>query len=874
MNDSAARLVYEGERARSVAMPLGGVGAGQLAICGDGGLRQVQLLGRPNHRAALPASMFVLRASCVEPPSDVIRVLQSEELMSLDAAQAPLVSDAEVPRWQRELLARGRGVTRTTFEAAYPIARLRYLDEELPVDVALDAWNPLVPLDEDASGLPLAAFRFTLSNPGPYEIHGCLAASAQNAVGWDGYAELDENRSPLYGGNVNKLKLLEGATALLMENPGLSEDDPRHGQMLLLAESPLVLPYERFTRSDELLSFVAGANLGPSMSWTTTEQSLLARRRANVSAVAHGASAPGETWNGALAVPFRLAPGERRDVVFLLAWFFPNRVLDFDQFGASRDYGRSVFWLGNAYARRFRDVEHVADHFRTNAAELEEISRRWAQAFSDSSLPGWLGAALGAQPAFIRSPTCFRADDGRFFGFEGSLGASTTMWNADRGGSCPLNCSHVWNYEQTLSRLFPRLEQTMRETELEVAQAPEGYIPHRVIVPLYLRQLWDEPIGGPDRPALDGMLGCPLKVYREARQGAGGEWVDRLWPRVTRLMDYVAATWDADEDGVLRGEQPNTYDISFQGANTYVGGLWLAALRATEELALIVDDSARAAWARSRFECGSARYDELLWNGEYYEQEPTNGEHEYGSGCLSDQLLGQWWAHQLELGYVLPAEHVRTALASIVAYNFRPSFHGFEHGYRVFADGDDAGLLIATWPHGGRPAVPVRYCDEVWTGTEYEVAALCLMEGLSEEGLRILEAVRRRHDGSRRNPFNEIECGDHYARAMAGWSVLEAITGFRYDATRRRIALAGHPQRFPFVAGTAWGVIEVGEDRTIEILVHGGRLDLGELAVDGWARERAGAPLGIAVETTLETGGRLRLAQPDTMRAASGPGRE
>ena len=136
------------------------------------------------------------------------------------------------------------------------------------------------------------------------------------------------------------------------------------------------------------------------------------------------------------------------------------------------------------------------------------------------------------------------------------------MWNASFGGSCPLNCTHVWNYEMALARLFPDLERSMRETEFEYAQAPEGYIPHRTLVPLYLKQLWDEPIGGPHNPALDGMLGAVLKLYREVRQSGDLAWLDRLWPRLERLMAYIFATWDEDGDGVLEGEQGNTYDIA------------------------------------------------------------------------------------------------------------------------------------------------------------------------------------------------------------------------------------------------------------------------------------------------------------------------
>jgi non-lysosomal glucosylceramidase len=528
-----------------------------------------------------------------------------------------------------------------------------------------------------------------------------------------------------------------------------------------------------------------------------------------------GPSAAGETWNGGLLAPFRLAPAEGADLTFIIAWYFPNRYVNFDQFGPPRQYGKSRFWLGNDYSTRFSDAEQVVDHLVQHRSALYEESRAWTAGLVESSLPDWMAEALTIQGVPLRSPTCFQTADGKFFGFEGCLGASTTMWSGAYGGSCPLNCTHVWNYEQALSRLFPALERTMRETELEVMQAPEGYIPHRVYMPLYLRQIWNDVIGGPDDPALDGMLGTVLKVYREIRQGAGSSWLDRMWPSVKRLLTFVMERWDPDGDGVLAGKQPNTYDIAFYGTNMFIGGLWLAALRAAEEMARLQREPHLAQELHDTFERGSSAYDRVLWNGEYYTQvleAADPDEFQYGDGCLSDQLLGQWWAHLLDLGHILPADHVRQALRSIVRYNFRRDFHDFEHEYRVFADADDAGLLVCTWPRGGRPAVPVRYADEVWTGVEYQVGAHCIMEGQVEDGLLVLEALRARYSGTRRNPYNEIECGDHYARSLAGWSVLEAVSGFRYNAIDDALSFApaavDREFQAPFITAGGWGKYE------------------------------------------------------------------
>jgi non-lysosomal glucosylceramidase len=117
-----------------------------------------------------------------------------------------------------------------------------------------------------------------------------------------------------------------------------------------------------------------------------------------------------------------------------------------------------------------------------------------------------------------------------------------------------------------------------------------------------------------------------------------------------------------------------------------------------------------------------------------------------------------------------------------------------------------------------------------------------------------------RYDGNRRNPFDEIECGDHYSRAMAGWSVLEAVTGFRYDGTRNRIMLTATSGRFPFVAGTGGGMAEVAENGSLELSCLGGQLQVDEVlilvsSVGGQEAE----PVHMRVERTLGEGERLVL---------------
>ncbi|MBI4556065.1 MAG: twin-arginine translocation signal domain-containing protein [Candidatus Hydrogenedentes bacterium] len=517
-----------------------------------------------------------------------------------------------------------------------------------------------------------------------------------------------------------------------------------------------------------------------------------------------GPSSPGQTWNGALSASFKLKPGEERRVTFLLTWHFPNRTRD-GRYGWGPGPYQYDHRLGNQYNNWFKNAAEVADYVATNFERLDRETRLFHETFYDSSLPRWFLDALTANIATIRSPVYIWLEDGFFGGFEGA------------DSCCPMNCTHVYNYAMSTAYMFPSLERNVRDTDLKVQMHPtEHYIPHRTILPLSLPRLQNE-IGGPHHHALDGELGTILKTYREWKLCGDRDWVAGLWRPLKKVMQHVMRDHDVDGDGVIKGEQPNTYDTHAFGSNTFIGTLYLAALRATEELAKITNDAAFAQECRARFERGREGYDRICWNGEYYynvfdapNADPSvyNQSNCWGPGCHSDQLLGQWWAHCLGLGYVLPEEHVRQALQAIYKNNWREDLSNHSHHQRVFAEGKEKGLLCCSWPRGGRPDAPILYCDEVWTGLEYHVAATLFYEGRLE-ALGIVKGARDRYTGNPRNPWAEIECGYHYARAMSAHSLLTAAAGFDYDADSGTLTMAPAigPDDFQcfFNTAAAWG---------------------------------------------------------------------
>jgi len=292
-------------------------------------------------------------------------------------------------------------------------------------------------------------------------------------------------------------------------------------------------------------------------------------------------------------------------------------------------------------------------------------------------------------------------------------------------------------------------------------------------------------------PAADGQLGSIVRLYREWKMTGDDEFLKSVWNKAVKALDFAFQYWDTDKDFVLDGKQHTTYDIEFYGPNSLTNSIFFAALKAGACMAEFMKDTARAERYKEALQKGSKRMDELLWNGEYYIQkidDVNRYRYQYGEGCLSDQLFGQLLAHVAGLGYVLPQEHVKKAIKSVFIYNFRSNFKHHHNVQRTYVLNDEKGLLVCSWPKGGRPKIPFVYCDEVWTGIEYQVASHLIYEGFVEEGLTIVKAIRERHDGYKRNPWNEVECGHHYVRSMASWALLLALSGFEYDMVEKRIS--------------------------------------------------------------------------------------
>jgi hypothetical protein len=535
----------------------------------------------------------------------------------------------------------------------------------------------------------------------------------------------------------------------------------------------------------------------------------------------------------------------------VIAWHFPNAAVS-----AGYPAGVTAPQWRPFYAGRWGDAAAVTADLCDGYDVLRARTLAFRDALAASTVPDAVLDAVTSNLAILKSPTVLRQENGNVWGWEGCFVA---------GGCCHGTCTHVWGYAQALPHLFPALERTLREQEYLRSMDGRGHVNFRAALP-------DAPTSHDFHAAADGQLGGILKLYRDWQIGGDTDWLARLYPLAKRSLDFGIALWDPDRRGVLTEPHHNTYDIEFWGPEPMCATVYIGALSAMAEMARALGHEGDADAYADLAGRGAAVLDDELFNGDYFEQrvqweglrdtsfaeriaqidETTADEmsrllkregpkYQYGTGCLSDGVIGAWMSSLYGVGTPLTRAHVRAHLAAIFAHNFKADLS--EHpctqrpGYAV---GREGGLLLCSWPRGGKPTLPFVYSDEVWTGIEYQVASHLIAEGMVEKGLAVVRAARARYDGRVRNPFNEYECGNYYARAMASYALLPALSGFRYSAVSGTLWLGprgdtgGGDFACFFSAESGWGVVRLSADAlTVEVVE-------GELAVQRVVLTRGG----------------------------------
>jgi non-lysosomal glucosylceramidase len=801
---------YSGRQLAMIAFPLGGIGTGSISLGGRGQLRDWEIFNRPD-KGRSPTYAFPSIWAKRGNSKPVARVLEAR-LMPPYAGSSGLGSD-NAPGLSR--------LAGATFTGEFPMARIAFQDASLPVRVTLEAFSPFIPLDPDASGLPVAMLRYRVHNPGPGAAQVSIAFSIDSPVGGDG--------------RINEFRM-EGAglQGLYMSNPKLKETDPLHGSFALSV----------LDAGDGRVSYLRG---WPAAKWWASPTFFWDDFTSDGQL---GPEAEKQSATGALCLQRDIAAGADASYTFLLAWHFPNRTPAWSGWTAPKGHEHDV--IGNYYCTRFADAWAAAQHAAKALPESERRTRAFVDAMRRSTLPAALRDAAMSNLSTLVTQTCFRTADGEFHGFEGC---------DDQRGCCFGNCTHVWNYETSTQFVFPSLARSLRKAAFGFSEDDQGGMRFRQMLP-----------DGLDRfgyAAADGQMGQIIKAYLDWKLCGDTEWLRALWPKIQRGISFawIPGGWDPNRNGVLEGVQHNTYDVEFYGPNPLGTVYYLGALRAAEEMALALGDSASAGIYHAIFAKGSAWVDQNLFNGDYYIQKvrgipksqiapatvgdmgadnPEQPEFQLGDGCLADQLIGQYLADIAGLGPLLDSAHIRKTLESIHRYNYRAQLFEHDSVQRVYALNDEAALLVCDYTRGGRPKIPFPYFQEAWTGMEYLVAAQFIHAGMLKEGLETIENVRRRYDGERRNPWDEPECGHHYARAMSAWSSVIAFSGFDYHGARKALSLSPKTQAADFTSffstGLGWGLFSIGNGR-LELSLTEGTLPLRSIRLAQGIRKRISVTL-------------------------------
>jgi non-lysosomal glucosylceramidase len=784
---------FAGRQLERIAFPLGGVAAGSVALGGRGQLLDWEIFNRPDKGKFISYAFPSIWAQAGK-SKPVARVLEARLMPPYEAGSG--LSPNQVS-----------GLTRledATFTGEYPLAKVAFHDRDLPVKVALEAFTPIIPLDADESGLPMAVLRYVVANTSKESAKVSIAFSLENAAGVDlrGIA----GRRALMTSRTTEYRSAPDLHGLFMTNPEVAAKDPLAGSLaiaLLGAADGKVTYLRGWPRAKWWAS--------PLLFWDDfSDDGQLGPEAAERNAV------------GSICLQRDIAAGAKAEYTFVLSWHFPNRTPAWCGWGNFNNTATSVApeadgnaIIGNYYSKRFRDAWNTVEYVAANLPTLEKRMHTFLAAMRETTLPAPIKEAAMANLSTLVTPTCFRTADGKFRGFEGI--------NDDRG-CCHGNCTHVWNYETTTQFLFPAMARSMRESAFDLASRLDGVLPIRMALPEGTQT------GGVT--AADGTMGQIIKTYIDWQLSGDQAWLAQLWPHVKKSLEFawVEGGWDGDRDGVMEGVQHNTYDVEFYGPNPMCGVYYLGALRASEEMARAAGDSKFADECRRLFNSGSKWIDANLFNGQYYVQQirgiprdkiaktlrssggaedPEHPDFQLGEGCLADQLIGQYLADIAGLGPLLDAANIRKTLASIYKYNYRSNLTKHDSVQRIYALNDEAAVLICDYGKVTRPRIPFPYYAEAWTGIEYLYATQLLHAGMVREGVQCFENVRKRFDGERRNPWDEPECGHHYARAMSAWSGIVALSGFRYLGPDKGVIAAPKVRPANFTSfwstATGWG---------------------------------------------------------------------
>ena len=615
------------------------------------------------------------------------------------------------------------------YYALYPKSWYDYRWDKLPAHVMLEQFSPVLPDNYKDSSYPVAVYRWHAENPTDKPVTVSIMLSWANMLGWLRYPSRDFS-GKMSSGNFNTVVNQPMGAAGTMKGilfdrlrPADVSDD-WDGQFAIAAlESPGVeVTYQNTfvpeaSDADVWTPFSKDGRLSDSdFKWTSS----------------------GETLAGAIAVRFTLQPGEKRVVPMVISWDLPIM-----EFGTGRKWYRHYT---DFFGTSGKNALKVAAEGLTRATEWSDAIDAWQAPYvNDSSKPEWYRQELFNEMYIL-------ADGGSFWGRPvGSDPKSPPVFSFMECYDYPYYSTLDVRFygSMPLVKFWPELDKQEMRTfaETVLREEPETLAwwwktqqEHKLVYrKRKSRGAVPHDLGAPEEDPIfkvnqfswqntddwkDLNTKFVLMVYRDYVFGRrkDQQFLRDTWPSVQLALDYLRK-YDRNGDGIPEndGYPDQTYDTwVVKGESAYCGGLWLASLRAAEEIAKVLNDSTAQAKYHELFVRSQESYIKKLWNGEYFRYDTGS---EYRDNIQADQLAGQWYAHMTGLGDLVPLDMQRKALKKIFDFNVMK----FAKGEMGAVNGMAAdGTIIKT----------NEQVKEVWTGTTFSVAATMLADGMKDEGYR------------------------------------------------------------------------------------------------------------------------------------------
>jgi non-lysosomal glucosylceramidase len=783
---------------RYIGMPVGGICCGCVYVGGDGRLWLWDIFNQNQVGVVSKVLPVKLDSFNLKQIDNVEGALYLEPLMEVSPFRQGFALRIKHGETTVIKQLRQEDWDEITFEATYPVATIRYSDKALPLEVSVQAFSPFIPGNDFDSGLPATIQSVTVKNlsdnPMTVDVGGWL----ENKM----LVYTEKKRTDFTRGNkVVEGKSFKGVAVECTTAVKELEKAPDFGNMCLAAVQKKTVCISDVTTSAErpaafIKELVKGSDQSP------------------VAAVIAG---------------HRLWAGQEETVDFILSWYMPN--VSFGKAGNSADM--TVQDADNHYyTAHFDSASAVAGYIVGKYPELKRETLLWKDTWYDSTLPWWFLERTFSNISTLATTTTHRFQSGRYYAWEGV-------------GCCHGNCTHVYQYAQAVSRIFPELERDTRErVDLGI-----GYDEATGMI-----RIRGEKTG----PSIDGQAGTVLRIYREHQMNGDDAFLRRNWPKIRKAVIFIMDQ-DKNRDGMEDTPMENTLDALWHGEIAWIVGLCIAGVRAGQAMAEEMNDLDFADQCRSYVDKGSRNMETYLFNGEYFihRPDPAVGKKEIGSfnTCHIDQVYGQSWAWQVNLGRILSKEKTMSALQALWKYNYMPDVGPYikiHNGGRFYAVAGEGGMVMNTNPKneenpfGNAKAWQVGYFDECMSGFEHQVASHMMAEGMSGESLALTRAVHDRYHAFKRNPFNEIECSDHYGRAMASYGTFISACGFTYHGPKGQIGFAPRltPENFraPFTAAGGWGTYSQQRNEysfSAKLQVRSGKLNVEKCTVELDDRQKA-----------------------------------